>query len=166
MQIILFLSGIVIVLCMKSYPFYSKKPLLGYREYLPLHKGQNGEFMSSLFCSLIWIFIFIYDYLKGIITLVNSDFSSLFLGGMCGISIATIYTIKLMPKGFYEKGILTETKAISYKNINRVSFQNTKDKNIIKTEFHTKEGKALTLFIHQMDKEKVMQVIKKHKLKS
>ncbi len=165
MKMILFIGSTVAIGFLKNYAVLSGRKLLGYKEFILSKKGREGELISSIFCLAIWLFIFCYDHFNSVITIIDSEFVSLFLGCMCGISISTIYTLKFMPKGFYEKGILTETKAISYKNISRVSNTATNNKKIIKYVFHLKDGKSLNLYVHEQDKEKMSENCKKHKLK-
>lgn len=165
MKIILFISSAVLIGFIKNYTVLSGKKLLGYKEMILSNKGREGELISAVFCLLIWCFIFGYDYLNETVTIISSEFLSLFLGCMSGISISTIYTLRFMSKGFYEKGILTETKAVSYKAVSRISHSATNNKRIIKYVFHLKDGKSLNCYVYEQDKEKVTVLLKKHKLK-
>lgn len=165
MKIVLFIGSAAAVGFVKCHAVLSAGKSLGYKEFIPSKKGREGELICGIFCLLIWFFIFCYDYLNDTITFMSSEFSALLLGGLCGISIGTIYTLRFMPKGIYERGILTETKAIPYKNINRISTEKTNNRKIIKVVFHQKESRALNLYVHEQDMGKIEEALRKHKLK-
>ena len=86
------------------------------------------------------------------------------LGCLTGITISTIYTLSFMPKGLYEKGILSETKTVLYKNINRYEILDVKNRKVKKIVFYIKSGKTVNLFVQENEIIELRKILKKHKL--
>lgn len=166
MKYMMFVGSALTLGLIKWFTVLSMSRHLGYKEFIVSKKGREGELLSSIFCLFIWIMFFCWSNFREMILLFSPEVSALFFGCMCGISISTIYTLRFMPKGIYEKGVLTETKPISYKNISRVSKDKTNNKRISKYVFHMKEGKPLNLYVHTEEQGKMTEVLKRHKLKA
>lgn len=163
-QILCFLAAATVIGFIKLCNVINGKPQLGYKEYMVTKKGRTAEIGNAVICLLIWIAIFLYGLFSDDITMIPTHLLSLLLGGMSGIAIATIYTLYFMPKGFYEKGILSETRIVPYRSINRCEIIDTKRNHIKKLVIYQKSQKKQYLFLSDQELKKVKLILKEHKL--
>lgn len=163
-RIIIFVFASLILVSVKYLSVTASLPKLGYRMYILAPDGRKTEFVSGIACFLFWCGLFTYDLFVPTILIVDSNIFSLLIGWMAGISLNTIYTVRFMPRGLYENGIMTETKAIFYLEIERYDITTLKNKEYKKYTFylHNSTKRSPTLFVHKNDQKIVNTNLRKH----
>lgn len=136
---------------------------LGYKEHIVLKEGRETELTSAFVMLLIWNVIFLYDLFSETVSIIDPVIFAAMLGCMSGISISTIYTIKFMPRGLYEKGILTETKVIMYSNIESYTIRPVLKRKYLQYRFVSLDNtkKHLNLIVAEQDQVKVNSLLKR-----
>lgn len=165
-RIAVFLFAALLVGGMKYISVTTSLPKLGYREYVVAGQGRKTELMGGILCFLFWCGMFVYDLLVPTVSAIDSRIFSLLMGWMAGICLSTVYTVRLMPRGFYEKGILTETKAVFYDEIDNFSVESLKKKAYERYTFYLRGDRKhkYTLFVETEEKGKVNGLLRKHRI--
>ena len=166
MYIIYYVVAALIVGLIKPITVYFDMPKLGYREYIISKKGREAEVISAFICIVMWVVLFLVEYKQNSITSIDPSLFFVLIGAMTGICISTIYTILIMPRGFYEKGMVTETKVVLYNEVKRANKNANKTKKLVAYTFpmlYGKKGKNVNLFVHKDDDVNVSKYISRHK---
>lgn len=165
-RIAIFLFAALLVGGMKYASVAAALPKLGYREHIVSGEGRRTEFVGGILCFLFWCGMFVYDLLVPTVSAIDSRVFTLLMGWMAGICLSTVYTVKFMPRGFYEKGILTESKAIFYDKIDSYSVEDLKKKEYKRYTFYlTGDTKhKYHLFVGTEERNKVNTLLRKHKV--
>lgn len=162
----IFLFSALLVGGMKYGSVTACLPKLGYRECLVSGEGRKTELVGGIVCLLFWCGLFAYDLIVPTVSVIDPRVFTLLMGWMAGICLSTIYTVKFMPRGIYEKGILTESKAIFYENIESYTVEDLKQKHYKRYTFYLQGDKRhrYTLFVDGDDKNRVNSLLRKHRV--
>lgn len=163
-RIVIFVFASLILVAVKYFSVTTALPKLGYREHILAQNGRKTELVSGIICFLFWCGLFAYDLFVTTMLIIDSNIFTLLIGWMAGISLNMIYTVRFMPRGLYENGIMTETKAIMYSEIASYDITALKNKEYKKYTFSVPGStkRSPTLFVSRDDQKTVNTILRKY----
>ncbi len=115
----------------------SVKPL-GAPVMLLSKRCRRQETISSGAGFCVWTGLFVYCAVTGEGLAAGTELSYLYviiMGFMAGLSLSSMSVTALIPTGLYEKGILTETRAVKYQDVTGYSVTAVPKREIKKLDF-------------------------------
>lgn len=141
---------------------------LGTPIFLVSKSCRKGEMLGSAILIAVWIGLFIYCIILGKALSAEGIMRKgyvILLGFMCGLALKSLVVTITRPTGLYQNGILTETKALKYSDVQKYSSEQIANRNVRRIVFVTgdRKNKWLALVLSEVEEKRVKQLLKAQK---